>query len=51
MAGVALRLLADSIEAQAGARLPGMRRLKSREKAKTEGLTISDALMKEIEAA
>ena len=43
-------LLAASIEAQPGARLPGMRRLKAREKAKAEGVTISDELMKEIEA-
>jgi (2R)-3-sulfolactate dehydrogenase (NADP+) len=43
-------LLAASIEAQPGARLPGMRRLKAREKAKAEGVTISDALMEEIEA-
>jgi (2R)-3-sulfolactate dehydrogenase (NADP+) len=43
--------LAQSIESQAGARLPGTRRLKAREKAKAEGLTISDALMKEIESA
>jgi (2R)-3-sulfolactate dehydrogenase (NADP+) len=42
--------LAESIESQPGARLPGSRRLKVREKAKAEGLTISDALMKEIEA-
>ena len=42
--------LAAAIEAQPGARLPGARRLKSREKAKAEGLSISDALMKEIEA-
>lgn len=42
--------LAASIEAQPGARLPGARRLASRENAKVEGLTISDALMKEIEA-
>jgi (2R)-3-sulfolactate dehydrogenase (NADP+) len=41
--------LASSIEAQTGARLPGMRRLKAREKAKAEGLAISDALVKEIE--
>jgi (2R)-3-sulfolactate dehydrogenase (NADP+) len=41
--------LAQSIEAQQGARLPGMRRLAARKKAKAEGLTISDALMKEIE--
>jgi (2R)-3-sulfolactate dehydrogenase (NADP+) len=42
-------LLAQAIEAQPGARLPGMRRLKAREKAKAEGLTISDALVTEIE--
>ena len=42
--------LADSIEAQPGARLPGSRRLQARAKAKAEGLAISDALMKEIEA-
>jgi (2R)-3-sulfolactate dehydrogenase (NADP+) len=41
--------LAMAIEAQSGARLPGMRRLKLREKAKAEGLTISEALMEEIE--
>jgi (2R)-3-sulfolactate dehydrogenase (NADP+) len=44
-------MLAASIEGQKGARLPGMRRLKAREKAKAEGLTISDKLMEEIEAA
>jgi (2R)-3-sulfolactate dehydrogenase (NADP+) len=43
--------LAASIEAQSGARLPGTRRLKAREKAMAEGVTISDALLKEIEAA
>jgi (2R)-3-sulfolactate dehydrogenase (NADP+) len=43
--------LAVSIEAQPGARLPGARRLAAREKAEAEGVTISDALMKEIEAA
>jgi (2R)-3-sulfolactate dehydrogenase (NADP+) len=42
-------LLGQAIEAQPGARLPGTRRLKAREKAKAEGLTISDALMAEIE--
>jgi (2R)-3-sulfolactate dehydrogenase (NADP+) len=42
--------LAASVEAQAGARLPGSRRLKAREKAKADGVTISDALMKEISA-
>ena len=44
-------LLAASIEAQPGARLPGTRRLAAREKAKAEGLTISEALMAAIEAA
>ena len=44
-------VLATSIEAQAGARLPGARRLKAREKAKVEGISVSDALLKEIEAA
>ena len=43
-------VLAASIEAQPGARLPGARRLKAREKAKAEGVTISDVLMKEIVA-
>jgi (2R)-3-sulfolactate dehydrogenase (NADP+) len=41
--------LADSIEAQRGARLPGLRRLKARETAKAEGLTIADDLMKQID--
>ncbi len=44
-------VLAASIEAQPGARLPGVRRLKARENTKAEGVAISDALMKEIEAA
>ena len=44
-------LLAQAIEAQPGARLPGMRRLKARAKAKAEGLTISESLLAEIEAA
>lgn len=43
--------LAASIEAQPGARLPGARRLKAREKAKAQGLSINDTLMKDIEAA
>jgi (2R)-3-sulfolactate dehydrogenase (NADP+) len=43
-------LMAMAIEQQSGARVPGMRRFTAREKAKAEGLTISDALMKEIEA-
>jgi (2R)-3-sulfolactate dehydrogenase (NADP+) len=43
-------VLAASIEAQRGARLPGSRRLAAREKAKSEGLTISNAVLREIEA-
>ncbi len=43
-------LLAASIEAQPGARLPGARRLTAREKAKREGVTVTDALLAEIEA-
>ena len=43
-------MLTRSIEAQDGARLPGMRRLRAREKAKAEGVTVSDALLAEIEA-
>jgi (2R)-3-sulfolactate dehydrogenase (NADP+) len=43
--------LAQSIEEQAGARLPGMRRLQARAKSQAEGLTVSDALMAEIQAA
>jgi len=43
--------LAAAIEAQPGARLPGTRRLAAREKAKTDGLTISDGLMAAIEVA
>ena len=43
--------LAAAIEMQPGARLPGMRRLAARKIAEAEGLTISDALMKEIDAA
>ncbi|HVT55826.1 MAG TPA: Ldh family oxidoreductase, partial [Xanthobacteraceae bacterium] len=40
--------LAGSIESQSGARLPGARRLALREKAKRDGITISDALLAEI---
>ena len=42
--------LAASIEAQVGARLPGARRLKSREKARVAGLEISDTLLQDIAA-
>lgn len=44
-------VLAQSIEEQARARLPGMRRLQARAKSQAEGLAVSDALMAEIEAA
>ena len=44
-------VLAASIEGQPGARLPGSRRLAAREKARAEGLDVSDALLAEIEAA
>jgi (2R)-3-sulfolactate dehydrogenase (NADP+) len=42
--------LAAAIEAQAGARLPGARRLKARRRAQTDGIPLSDALFAEIEA-
>ncbi|WP_372422908.1 Ldh family oxidoreductase [Salinarimonas chemoclinalis] len=42
--------LAAMIEGQDGARLPGMRRLALREKARAEGLTVADATMAAIEA-
>lgn len=43
--------LASAIESQPGARVPGSRRLKAREKAARDGLAVSDALMAEIAAA
>jgi (2R)-3-sulfolactate dehydrogenase (NADP+) len=43
--------LAGMIEAEPGARLPGRRRLASREKASAEGLAVADALLREIESA
>jgi (2R)-3-sulfolactate dehydrogenase (NADP+) len=43
--------LAQSIELQDGARLPGTRRLVARKKAATEGLNIADALLAKIAAA
>jgi (2R)-3-sulfolactate dehydrogenase (NADP+) len=42
--------LAAAIEAQPGARLPGSRRLALRAKAQRDGLLVSDALLREIEA-
>jgi len=43
-------VLIASIESQPGARLPGTRRLAARRKAAREGLLVSDALLREIEA-
>ena len=43
--------LAKAIEGQPGARLPGRRRFELRKKAMAEGLSVADALLKEIEAA
>jgi len=48
---VRLAELAAMVEAEPGARLPGSRRLAARRKAASEGLTLSDALLAEIEAA
>jgi (2R)-3-sulfolactate dehydrogenase (NADP+) len=42
--------LAQAIEDQPGARLPGRRRLELRKKAQAKGLTISDGLLMEMEA-
>ena len=42
--------LAAGIEAQAGARLPGARRLAARERARREGLDVADGLLQEIAA-
>ena len=42
--------LAAAIEAQPGARLPGARRLAPRAEARRDGLAVSDALLREIEA-
>ena len=42
--------LAGAIEGQPGARLPGTRRVASRQKAATDGLHIADALLAEIAA-
>lgn len=43
-------VLAGAIEQQPGARVPGKRRLEARRRAAGAGLTIGDALLKEIEA-
>jgi (2R)-3-sulfolactate dehydrogenase (NADP+) len=42
--------MAYSIEAQRGARLPGIRRLQARKKAEAEGLSVSPTLLAEIKA-
>ena len=44
-------VLAQSIAEQAGARLPGTKRLAAREKTQAAGMAVSEALMAEIEAA
>jgi (2R)-3-sulfolactate dehydrogenase (NADP+) len=41
-----MQVLAQAIESQDGARLPGARRLAVREKAKREGLSVSDEIWK-----
>ena len=46
-----LAQLAAMVEAELGARLPGSRRLSARRKAASEGLTVPEALLAEIEAA
>jgi (2R)-3-sulfolactate dehydrogenase (NADP+) len=49
--GTAMRFaaLAEAVEAQAGARLPGARRLENRARAASEGLSVPAALLAEIE--
>jgi (2R)-3-sulfolactate dehydrogenase (NADP+) len=42
--GARMQVLAQAIESQEGARLPGMRRLALREKAEREGLSVSDEI-------
>jgi (2R)-3-sulfolactate dehydrogenase (NADP+) len=51
--GAAMRFaaLAEAVEAQAGARLPGARRLENRARAASEGLSVPAALLAEIEGA
>ena len=44
-------VLAEAIERQPGARLPGCRRVAERAKAAAEGVSVSDALLREIGAA
>jgi (2R)-3-sulfolactate dehydrogenase (NADP+) len=43
-------VLITAIETQPGARLPGARRLAARHRAASEGLAVSEALLREIEA-
>jgi (2R)-3-sulfolactate dehydrogenase (NADP+) len=42
--------LASAIESQAGARLPGLRRIEARRKARQDGVTLADTLLGEIQA-
>jgi (2R)-3-sulfolactate dehydrogenase (NADP+) len=46
-----IAVVAAAVEVQPGARLPGTRRLALREKARAEGINLSDALLAEIDAA
>ena len=46
--GAAMTRLAAAIECQPGARLPGMRRLAARAKAASDGVEVSDALVREF---
>lgn len=48
--GAHFAALAQAVEAQAGARLPGSRRLDARRKAQSQGVAVAEGLMKEIEA-
>jgi (2R)-3-sulfolactate dehydrogenase (NADP+) len=48
--GAHVARLIGAIETQPGARLPGSRRLAARRKAASEGLQLSDGLLKDIEA-
>jgi (2R)-3-sulfolactate dehydrogenase (NADP+) len=47
--GERMRVLAQAIEAQEGARLPGMRRLALREKAEREGLSVPDEIWRMLQ--
>jgi (2R)-3-sulfolactate dehydrogenase (NADP+) len=48
--GAHFAALAEAIETQPGARLPGSRRLEARRKAQSQGVAVAEGLMKEIQA-